>query len=360
MEDWLSYYLRTYRVIRKVLKNAVIAGGTFDAGLLKAAGEDTLLQFLAFCRENACMPDEISLQIFSVDYGNMDLRTVERRIKSLATGNDIEPAPPSRHPDELARLIDYVKGILEENRCGELPLSVLTWNSSIWKNDPGNDICYKTAFVVKNVLENAGKLSMLTYGRTLDQGGVPWEDDGLFVGRVGMQTFGINKPVYYGFLFLSMLQKDVIQKGDGYCVTRSPEGDGVQILLYHYCHYRFDEHLSVFPSVEEAMAIDRYYYFEDDGVKNFHISLKGLPTGRYAMAHFRLDREHGSCYDIWQSMGAPAVLSDGQREYLQRFSVPHYHYSRIDVSEEEETMISEILGSHAVVMITLRKIEETG
>jgi xylan 1,4-beta-xylosidase len=359
MEAWLDYYLHTYRVIRRVLKRAVIAGGTFDTGLLMVTGADSLRRFLQFCKENVCRPDEISLQIFSVDYGNLDLHTVEHRIKSSRTENDVEPVPPSRREDELTYVLSYVKSVLRENHCGHLPLSVLTWNSSIWKNDPGNDICYKTAFVVKNVLENCNDLSMLIYSRTLDQSGIPWEDEHLFLGRAGMQSLGINKPAYYGFYFLSKLQHKVIQKGDGYCITRSEEKDEVQILLYHYSHYRFDEHLSIFPSVEEVMSIDRYYYFNDDGVKNFHIYLKGLPTGHYAMEQYRLDREHGSCYDIWQNMGAPASLTEKQREYLQRLSVPHYRYLPCEVLEGEETLIAEILDSHAVVLIILHRIGET-
>jgi xylan 1,4-beta-xylosidase len=153
-----------------------------------------------------------------------------------------------------------------------------------------------------------------------------------------------------------MLQPNVIQKGDGYCITRSDKKDELQILLYHYSHYSFDNHLSIFPSVEEAMAIDRYYFLEDDGVKNFHIYLKGLPTGRYVMEQYRMDREHGSCYDIWQDMGAPADLTETQREYLQRLSTPHYRSLSCEVSADEELLISEILDSHAVMLITMHRI----
>jgi xylan 1,4-beta-xylosidase len=358
MDEWLDYYLHTYRVIRRILRRAVIAGGTFDTGLLLVTGAEFLRRFLQFCKENACMPDEISLQSFSVDYGDMDLHTVEHRIKSNRTENDVEPVPPSRREDELAYGLSYVKNVLREHQCEDIPLSVLTWNSSIWKNDPGNDICYKTAFIVKNVLENCNDLSMLIYSRALDQSGIPWEDEHLFIGRAGMQSLGINKPAYYGFYFLSRLQENLIQKGDGYCITRSAEGGEIQVLLYHYSHYRFDEHLSIFPSVGEVTSIDRYYYFRDDGVKNIHIYLKGLPTGRYTIEQFRLDRENGSCYDIWQRMGAPVSLTEGQREYLRRLSVPHYRQLSCDVYEEEETLLSEILDNHAVVLIILTKIEE--
>jgi xylan 1,4-beta-xylosidase len=108
--------------------------------------------------------------------------------------------------------------------------------------------------------------------------------------------------------------------------------------------------------VEEVTSIDRYYYFRDDGVKNIHIYLKGMPTGRYTIEQFRLDRENGSSYDIWQRMGAPASLTDNQCEYLQRVSVPHYRELQCDVYEEEETLLTEILDSHAVVLIILKKI----
>jgi xylan 1,4-beta-xylosidase len=168
---------------------------------------------------------------------------------------------------------------------------------------------------------------------------------------------GINKPAYYAFAFLARLGETVVEMGDGYCITRSVDGSEIQILLYHYSHYRFDEHLSIFPTMEEVMTIDRYYYFEDDGVQNFHIYLKGLPAGKYVVEQYRLDRQHGSCYDIWKEMGAPAELTEGQREYLQRVAVPDYRYACYDVIEGEETLFSEILDSHGVVLVTLRPMD---
>jgi hypothetical protein len=56
--------------------------------------------------------------------------------------------------------------------------------------------------------------------------------------------------------------------------------------------------------------------------------------------------------------GAPVSLTDNQCEYLRRISVPHYHELQCDVYEEEETLLSEILDSHAVVLITLKKTGE--
>jgi hypothetical protein len=55
-------------------------------------------------------------------------------------------------------------------------------------------------------------------------------------------------------------------------------------------------------------------------------------------------------------MGAPVSLTENQREYLRRLSVPHYRQLQCDVYEEEETLLSEILDSHAVTLIILKKI----
>jgi xylan 1,4-beta-xylosidase len=182
-------------------------------GLLQITGADTLQQFLRFCGEKDCMPDEVSLQIFSVDYSEMDLSTVGHRIKSNITENDVEPAPPSRRADELSAAIAYVRNILEECGCGQFPISVLTWNSSIWKNDPGNDICYKAAFVVKNVLENCNDVSALIYGRTLDIGGMPWENQQLFLGHAGMQIMGGEQAGILRLLFSGHAAAECDPKG---------------------------------------------------------------------------------------------------------------------------------------------------
>ena len=71
LEEYLKYYRRTWNRVRKYLPDVTITGGTFDVGYLCIDGDDLLTRFLRYCRKYRCMPDEISLQSFAVDYSRL-------------------------------------------------------------------------------------------------------------------------------------------------------------------------------------------------------------------------------------------------------------------------------------------------
>ena len=79
-----------------------------------------------------------------------------------------------------------------------------------------------------------------------------------------------------------------------------------------YCHYNFEVHLDQVLPREEQLTIDRYYAFEDSGIRNFQFSLDGLSKGFYDKETYIINRKNGSSYDIWSRMGAPAERISGK------------------------------------------------
>lgn len=115
-----------------------------------------------------------------------------------------------------------------------------------------------------------------------------------------LNYYGIPKAAYYAMMFLTLLKNHgdiILAEGDGYIVTRSGEGRKLQILLYHYCHYDEQNHLTEWIPLEEQRTIDRYMGFVQKGTRSFcHSSAKHDPRQLFETQLFR-NREHGSSYD---------------------------------------------------------------
>lgn len=357
MEEWLTYYVCTFRVIRDLLPDTIITGGTFDVEMQKIEHGEKLIQFLEFCKVKKCMPSELSVQCFAVDYVGVPVNQLEKSIIGENGERGMEPAPPSRDRHKLKHDILYVRDILKENGVEHLPVCAVYWNSSMWEHDLGSDTCYKSCYAINTVMDTWNLLTNINYTQLIDYYDNGKDEKVSFIGESGMFTaMGIPKAVYYAYQFLAQLKEELIAQGDGYCITSTVDRSNIQILLYNYCHYNLDVHIGESLCREEQMTIDRYYYFEDNGLLNFQIYLKGLEEGKYQVEHYTIHREAGSTYDYWCKIGAPDKMTEEQALFLKNVAQPAYQYMERYVTEEEHVLLSESLDNHAAMLIMLKKI----
>lgn len=356
IKEYLEYYCCTWNVIRKILPEVKIISGAFDSGYLVLDGKEMLVTFIEYCKKHQCMPDEIGLQIFSVDYSRLERKEIENRILKRTQGGLKEPVPPSSDEDCLRHHIEFVKQVLEENQMDQLPLSLVYWSSTMWDQDLGNDTCYKSAFIVKSCLENIGSVVCVNSNIMIDRQDERENFSNPFYGDLGNCNYmGIPKASYYAYYMLSRLMPTLLAQGNGYAVTSSEDRKDIRILLYNYGHYDLEMHLNKVLPREEQLTIDRYCGFQDPGVQSFQLYLKNLEEGDYDEEIYIINREHGSSYDIWRKIGAPQVLNKMQADYLIRASEPGYHYEKLRINKERETLISVALDVHEVRLICLAK-----
>lgn len=359
MDSWLAFYECTFRAIRKNIPGACITGGTFDTVMLRQDGEDVVLQFLDYCTLHDCMPDELSLQSFTVDYSGIPRKELEENIQGKDENYFMEPAPPSKDRHKLRSDGLFIKEILAKRNMGKLPLSILYWDASMWSNDLGSDTCYKSAYLVHTIMDNRELITFLNSTQITDFYPEGRKNVPLFRGNQGMFTAqGIPKAAYYAYILLSKMGPVLIDQEEGYCITTDPDRQKVQILLYHYCHYNLDVHIGKELPRQEQMTIDRYYFFEDQGMMNFQLYLSGLQAGRYRVERYTISRDGGSSYDYWRRIGAPDKLTPSQKKMIMDNSHPAYQYQERMIAEQEETLLAETLDSHCVILITLDKIEQ--
>lgn len=356
--EYLNYYKKTFRCIRKFVPNAQIYAFGLDTGLLSLNGSKVLEEMLDYCAAHNCMPYAFTFQCFGCDYSKIPLSETEEQLTSDTDRQSGEPASVSADPDILKHEIALCKKILQKYGLENRPFHIIEWNSTIWQSDLGNDTCFKAAYIMKNVLENRD-IDGIAYTPLTDYSERRVLKSSLYHGGYGLLTYnGIPKAGYFSYQFLTMLKQEkgiIAASGNGYLITRSKDYKRFQIVLYHYCHYDIQNRIDYALSAEEQHTADRYYGFMQNGTKTFRLHLTDIPEGTYLKRCFSITREHGSSYDTWMMLGAPEFRGQQQMEYLNNVSTFELHYEPIHVTDTQEWIYSTLLDEHEVRLILIDK-----
>ena len=87
------------------------------------------------------------------------------------------------------------------------------------------------------------------------------------------------------------------------------------VLLWNYCHYRSDANDS--RRLAAAKSSEIYALFASPPPRDFSISLAGMGKA-VRVQTTRFDRSHGSVFDAWVAMGAPAHILPADLAVLRR------------------------------------------
>ncbi|MSU02082.1 helix-turn-helix domain-containing protein [Tissierella pigra] len=132
-----------------------------------------------------------------------------------------------------------------------------------------------------------------------------------FFGDKGIFTSNhLKKPSYYGYMLLSSLGDTIIDRGEGYVVTKSEYG--YQIMLFN--PVELDEEL---------------IYGENplEKIKERKISLNILNMeSDFQVTKYVLDKRYGSVYDKWVGLNRPERLDNDNWELLKEYVHPNISF----------------------------------
>jgi xylan 1,4-beta-xylosidase len=331
-EEYDELYENTYRTIKFIDKQLRVGGSN-------------RANFLESCINRNCIPDFITMLCYSC------VSNEEEGSIQLIENDEAYSAIVSSDEAFLAHEIDKVKLRLKEYGLDKIEIVLDEWNSNIWQRDLCNDTCYKSAFIAKNIAENYDRISAFGYWALSDfMEEIPLYRD-VFHGGFGLFTYnGIRKSSFNAMLLLRGLGNRLIQKGDGYLITK--DHNGVQILLYNYCHY---DKLYRHRHVTHIDPYNRYQVFRKNETEQFHITLNGVETGEYNIRKYIISRSGGgSAFDKWLEMGAPQDMRAEELTYLSKASEPIYLVDRITI--QENLILDCTLTPHEVQLIKISRI----
>ncbi|MDR7855441.1 helix-turn-helix domain-containing protein [Tissierella sp.] len=140
-------------------------------------------------------------------------------------------------------------------------------------------------------------------------------DNDTFFGGNGICTSNyLKKPSYYAYMLLSLLGNEIIDKGEGYIVTKSEYG--YQIMLFN--PIEIDERV-----IYEDLAIEK--------VKERKVSLNILNMANdFQVTKYNLNKGFGSVYDKWVYLNSPERLDNDNWELLKEYIHPNvtFYYGK--------------------------------
>ena len=278
--------------------------------------------FFDYCFQNGCEPDFVNLHFYDDDIELVDsgLGNSQQLIGRL-----------SPNPDSFRAFLDQVYAGFPSYHLTGKPLYMTEWNLTVSHRNLINDTCFKSCYLVKNILENYDRLQSFGYWFLTDLARELQVPAQLYHGGLGLFTYnGIPKANYNAFLLLSGLEEIFLGAGSGWFATANRDRTRFAVLFYHYEHY--DE---IFSSGElfDMTDTNRYTPFPELTRQEVSFQLTDLANGRYRVSESFVNQKAGSSFDTWVEIGAPEDLTPYDIEHLKAASFPGRRITEENVSD---------------------------
>ncbi|MDF2513554.1 MAG: xynB7 [Herbinix sp.] len=277
--EYIKGYQLYSEVIQKYLPQTRIGGPGFNA----SGNMENFIQIIKQFNEQGIIPDFISAYLFPYESNtyNEDLNQSSYRILS---------PDPSRFKKVLAQIKDILHQYLSE----PVPVYITVFNSTISPETFVANSAFQAAFLCKNAMELLNEVDALGYYIFTDISNEYATDQPGVLSGVGLiDIYGIRKPSYYAFEFLSRLGNNLVAQGSNYIMTSSHDNK-YQILAYNYVHY--NKYFCI--NCQDRISYQNTYNVFEQGEKTTLLfELTNLPPGRYKIRKHILNRSSGCFLD---------------------------------------------------------------
>jgi len=351
IEKDLELFKETYLSIKKMNSNLKVGG--VNSHLEEMIYTNLLEDYDVFCKKEDIVLDFVSGKAYAVEPEDKNesmsslMAKTNNNLKDKMIFQDSLNYSIYSNQNYIANSIDKVLEKLKKSSVLNKPLFLTEWNNIPDPRDLLHDTCYKSAFLVKNIIENFNKVEALGYWTFTDIfEEVKRTKNNTFHGGVGfVTTNGLKKPIYHAYSFLNKLGERIIEKSENYIITQKIDG-AIQILVSNYCHFKSDKTKCI---PEEVTLTERESVFNNK-IKYITFVLNDL-KGEFTKKTYRINSESGSVYDEWVKMGATEKLYPEEISYLKEKSI--FAYKREEIYSNENLIINEKMTPQEVLLIEL-------
>lgn len=343
-EEYHEFYKATAERIKKISPRLQVgpAAENYYTGYRKTE------KILTFCRLNNVPMDFYAAAVYHNRVSNMNsLNFSKDEFFDEQLLSDINFS----YYDKMHTLntIRRTCQLIDINYQTPLPLMVVRWNISWDVQEYVHDTAFMAPAIMDNVLkarDYVDGMGFLSLSDILTEWPV---DSRTFYGGSGLiNTDGIKKPAYYGFLFLSKLGDFLVDQGDFYIVTRSR--DEIQIILYNYAYF---DQFYMSGNRTAVSELTRYDAFQEQSTLDVELILRGL-SGKYKLTHYTLGKDNGSAFDEWVALGAPEEMTAEEINYIKRKAFPQMTIAHHECNEM--LRIKTEIPIHGAKLILIRKL----
>lgn len=309
-EAFYEFYKCTYSVVKSCDER--LSFGTPPTFYIMDEGyTNWYIPFISWCRENGCIPDFLNFHYY-------DTALTHDANSGQELFGFIHSMILRQTQDGLHNFIDQVLSEREKLGMKKIPIYLTEWNNTPSQQDLLNDTCFKSCYIVKNILENYDRIDSFGYWSLTDwmaEAPLPKE---MFFGGLGLFTVNsIPKASFYALSLLRRLGNTFVGSGEGWFATKQVEK--YIIILYNYRHF---SRLYALGERFDMTFTDRYTPFDPVQLLDVHLSLSDIEDGEYLVRETVLNRRSGSAFDQWLEMGAMELDTEQEIEILKARSVP--------------------------------------
>lgn len=206
------------------------------------------------------------------------------------------------------------------------------------------DTAYMIPYIIHQVINYKTPLNFIRAFDVLEKEVMLTNE--VFFGSSGLvNDMGIKKPSYYAFYLLSKLGDVLVQKGDGYIVTKSD--DEFQILLYNY-----GEELDYLISSE---TLEKRRGIKNTTEKKISLNIVNINSANQVTTYM-INEKIGSSYNYWLGMGKPNRLNKEEREILHKASFPGINF----IYNNKSTILNLLpkLKGYGAQLILIKKVQK--
>ncbi len=320
LEDYAELYQSTWQTVKDFDPDLQF-GGTGCFPDLTDNEQIGLPWFLRFASKNSCLPDFHSIQWYPC------VQTDDSLFMEYTLNQRSAPALLSKDPDLLKKKLDELDALFEQYHVNERELFLEECSPTLWQRDLSCDTCYKAVWLAKNMAISAGR-AVFGYWLLTDFIGERAHIRSVFHGGYGLFTYnGIPKAGYHAMRLISEMGTELISAGSGYVMTRDGGSGNIQLLIYNYSHYS-DINCYRYKQLDDPA--DACSVFQPGEQMQLRFNLKGLTPGKYRILRYVLNKEHGSSYDLWIRLQAPAYPTTEETAYLRENSDPECSIEVVD------------------------------
>lgn len=337
MEAFFDFYKATYEVFWETDSNLKLGSPNFSA----ISGLPWYEAFFQFCYANHLFPAYISAHIYGCE--------LKGSTTSLKGFNEVDSSAFSiSNQNVVSEFLQTLHQVMNRNGFRSLDVIVADWNLSFLPMDLIRDTCYMGPYICHTYNKTLLQTKGLCYWSLSDIHEDFFPSSALFRGGPGMMDYhGLKKASYNTIALISQLGNKILKIGENFLFIQKAEV--YQLLIYNLAKFDYMYSLIDQSAMDEMHRYNIYSSTED---LYLNIILK-LPTGKYYIKKYEVNRYHGSAYDIWGSMGFPSVLHKEIEDYIRSSSVPKVSFSIQDVGET--LMVDETVPAHGVMLLEFKK-----
>lgn len=313
VRQYLDHFRQTKQCINELLPDVKVGGCGLSLDIDFSSVEMILSQW-----QKTVLPDFFSVYVYPQDFG---LEKSKLKIKNAVSSD----------PDQIFKMIQATKKVMQEIGVDRIPLYVTQWNMSISDRNFVHDSLFKATYIIRNVLKCANQVAVFGYWQLSDTFGTFGDTNGILHGGSGLLTkTNIKKPAYYAFRMLDSLNGQMLAAKEHVIVT-SYGYDRLNVLVSNYKHFNSVYYLNKEDLIEPE-NINKIFENTSSYVGTVHI--EGLVAGRYLLKQWLLSDEHGDVLKQWLNWGKPLDIGTEATEYLRQSVTPQLNLRSITVNDE--------------------------